>query len=96
MGLVLALRNWLEHMPRTLHTKPYADFLEVLTAARREKGLTQQQVANRLGKPQSYVAKIEGGERRLDVVEFIDICRAMDVDPEHMFGNILQAIEHNE
>ncbi|MDA4631926.1 helix-turn-helix transcriptional regulator, partial [Escherichia coli] len=53
-------------MTKSLHSEPYADFLAVLVAARRAKGFTQQAVADRLQKPQSYVAKIEGGERRLD------------------------------
>jgi transcriptional regulator with XRE-family HTH domain len=44
-------------------------------------GLTQRTLAARLKKPQSFVAKYEGGERRLDVVEFIRIARALDADP---------------
>ena len=42
--------------------------------------LTQQELAARLSKPQSFIAKYEGGERRIDVVEFIAICRAMPAD----------------
>ncbi|MDZ4791849.1 MAG: helix-turn-helix transcriptional regulator [Hyphomicrobiales bacterium] len=41
--------------------------------------MTQEQLAKRLGKPQSFVAKTEGGERRLDVVEFIDLVKAMKI-----------------
>ena len=44
-------------------------------------GLTQHALARCLKKPQSFVAKYEGGERRLDVVEFITVARALDVDP---------------
>jgi len=40
--------------------------------------MTQQQVADALGKPQSFVAKVEGYERRLDVIEFIAICKVVD------------------
>ncbi len=47
----------------------YRHFRRRLVAARRERGLTQAQVAQRLGKPQSYVSKCESGERRVDVVE---------------------------
>jgi transcriptional regulator with XRE-family HTH domain len=39
--------------------------------------LTQAEVAKRLGKPQSYVSKYETGERRLDVVEFLDVAAAV-------------------
>jgi len=53
----------------------------LMVRKRREAALTQTELAKRLGKPQSYVAKYEGGERRLDVVEFLAVCRALDVDP---------------
>ncbi len=39
--------------------------------------MTQSQLAKKLGKPQSFIAKYEGGERRLDVVEFVDIVKAL-------------------
>ena len=45
------------------------------------KALTQQALAKRLRRPQSLVAKYEGGERRLDVVEFVTVARAIGVDP---------------
>jgi transcriptional regulator with XRE-family HTH domain len=49
--------------------------------ARKNAGLTQHDLADRLHKPQSFVAKYEGGERRIDVVEFVTICRAIGSDP---------------
>jgi transcriptional regulator with XRE-family HTH domain len=48
--------------------------------ARTRAGLTQQELADRLSKPNHSLRKYEGGERRLDVVEFIAICRAIPVD----------------
>ena len=51
--------------------------------------MTQHALALRLKKPQSFVAKYEGGERRLDVVEFIRISRAMDVDPLKLMAAFL-------
>ena len=47
----------------------YRDFLERLRSARHDAGLTQQEVAQELAKPQSFVSKCESGERRVDVVE---------------------------
>jgi transcriptional regulator with XRE-family HTH domain len=47
----------------------YRHFLERLKTARKGAGLTQSEVARRLGKPQSFVAKCESGERRVDVIE---------------------------
>ncbi|MGN6159137.1 MAG: helix-turn-helix domain-containing protein, partial [Devosia sp.] len=47
----------------------------------KKAGLTQQDVANQLGRPQSFVAKYEGGERRLDVVEFLQVAAVLGADP---------------
>ena len=56
-------------MNKSVYTKDYKEIIERLKAARVEVGLAQQEVAAQLGKPQSYISKIESGERRLDVVE---------------------------
>ncbi len=53
----------------TIHSPRYRQFLKKLRAARLDAGLTQQQVARALRKPQSFVSKCESGERRVDVVE---------------------------
>ncbi len=63
-----------------------------LVEARRSSGMTQQQVADRLGRPQSYVAKIEGSERRLDVIEFIEFARAIGAEPAILFARLLKAV----
>ena len=52
-----------------------------MVKARKKAGLTQDDLARRLKKPQSFVAKYEGGERRLDVIEFLGITRAIGADP---------------
>jgi transcriptional regulator with XRE-family HTH domain len=54
---------------------------ELLIEARSRAGLTQVAVAERLGRPQSFVSKYEVGERRLDVVEFLEVCAAVGADP---------------
>lgn len=56
-------------MNKSVYTKDYREIIERLKRARIESGLSQQEVASRLNKPQSYISKIESGERRLDVVE---------------------------
>lgn len=66
------------HMPRNPR---YDHFHRALIEARQQNDLTQQEVASRLGKPQSYVSKYESGERRLDVVEFLEVCEALKVKP---------------
>lgn len=49
--------------------------------ARKSVGLTQVGLAERLGRPQSFVSKYERGERKLDVIEFCEVCRALGIDP---------------
>ena len=68
-------------IPKSVHSPELAVFGELMVAARRKAGLTQQKLAKRIGKPQSFVAKYEGGERRIDVIEFIAIVRAIGADP---------------
>ena len=73
-------------MQKSVHSEQYKKVLDWLIAARKDAGLTQQQVADQLGKPQSFVAKYEGGERRLDIVDFVEISRVVGVDPKEAIG----------
>ena len=52
-------------------------------------GLTQQELADRLGRPQSFVAKYEGGERRLDVIEFVEVSQAIGADPVRVLRGLV-------
>lgn len=56
-------------MEKSIHSKEYKVVLQRLKTARIEADLTQVQVAKKLGHHQSYISKIESGERRIDVVE---------------------------
>jgi transcriptional regulator with XRE-family HTH domain len=68
-------------MQKSVHSRQYSVFIEELVKARKSAKLTQQVLADRLGKPQSFVAKYEKGERRLDVIEFLEIAQQIGVDP---------------
>jgi transcriptional regulator with XRE-family HTH domain len=59
----------------------YDRALEQLVLARKTARITQAALADTLGRPQSFVAKYESGERRLDVAEFVGIARALGADP---------------
>ncbi|TIP99912.1 MAG: helix-turn-helix transcriptional regulator [Mesorhizobium sp.] len=65
-------------MPKSLRSPRHQRFLAQLISLRKAKGLTQTQ-AEKLGRPQSFVAKYEGGERRLDVIEFLDVTAVLEV-----------------
>jgi transcriptional regulator with XRE-family HTH domain len=76
-------------MSRTLDDPRYIDLIDALKQHRKDNGLTQEDVAAALGKPQSYVAKIERRERRLDILEFLDLCAALGIES----GIILKKFE---
>lgn len=67
-------------MARGIHDSRYRWVIEQLVEARKKQALTQQAVADKLGKPQQYVSRYETGERRLDIFEFIDVANALDLD----------------
>lgn len=71
-------------MGKSIHSPQHQKLRELLIAARKKAGLTQAEVAERLGRPQSFVAKYEGGERRLDVVELIQVAQALNADPARL------------
>ena len=75
-------------MTKSIFSKQYDLLRELLITARQQNRLTQAQVAAKLNKPQSFVSKYERGERRLDVVEFLEVTRALDVDPSFMIERI--------
>ena len=75
-------------MNKTLRTPAHRKLVQELKKARRDAGLSQQQVADLLGVPQSYVAKIELGERRIDVIEFLKFVEALDASWSDILGQI--------
>ncbi len=76
-------------MLRTLRSPQQQQLQALLVAARTTNQLTQAEVAARLGRPQSFVAKYEGGERRLDLIEFIEVTTALQADPIAMLKTLL-------
>jgi transcriptional regulator with XRE-family HTH domain len=64
-----------------MDNEPYKKLREMLVEVRKIAGLTQEELSQRLRKPQSFVSKYERGERRLDVVEFGEVVRALELDP---------------
>ena len=73
---------------KSVFTTEYRNFLQQLINARKLAGLTQREVATRLGKPQSFVSKYENGERRLDVVEYLKVASAIGFDPYELIRNL--------
>src|SRR4030067_209586 len=69
-------------LSRHVYSDRYQIFLEKLRQARLEAGLTQLEVAQRLGKPQSYISKCESGERRVDFIELLEFARLYRKSPD--------------
>ena len=72
-----------------LHTAAYKRFVGALADARRGAGLSQYELADRLGVDQTYVSKYEGGRQRLDVVEFLRVVQAIGCDYQEVVDKVL-------
>lgn len=77
---------------KSIFTHEYDVFRSCMIAARKEAQLTQDSLAKSLNKPQSFVAKYENGERRLDVIEFLLVSRVIGIDPCEIFRKVEQQI----
>jgi len=75
-------------MAKGLHDERYRRLIERLVARRKELGLTQQAVADRVGMHQQNVSRFETGERRLDAVEFVDVASALGLDAADLLRDV--------
>ncbi len=80
-------------MTRSVFLGAYDTLLMCLVEARNASGKTQVELAGLLKRPQSFVSKFESGDRRLDVIEFLEICRALNADPYPIISSILSSFE---
>jgi ribosome-binding protein aMBF1 (putative translation factor) len=72
--------SWMDGaMDKTLYNKGQVEFRKLLRELREAAGLRQQDVAELIDEPQSFVSKYESGERRLDLLEVREVCRALRV-----------------
>ena len=79
-------------MTKSVFTDAYASLLRELVALRKRERVTQVELSNRLGKPQSFISTIERGVRRLDILEFYAIARALGVDPATTYADLIKAL----
>jgi len=76
-------------MARSTHHDDYQRLIALLKDLRRQSGVTQIELGQRLGNTQTFVSKFERGERRIDVVEFVEICEALGAVPQEAFAKYL-------
>jgi transcriptional regulator with XRE-family HTH domain len=77
-------------MPKSVFSSRYRRFRELLIQARKDAELTQTELADRLKRPQSFVSKYENGERRLDLIEFLDVASILHIDVVAFIRDIQQ------
>jgi transcriptional regulator with XRE-family HTH domain len=83
-------------MRDTLRSPQQKQLRALLRELRRHRQLTQAEVAKRLSKPQSFVAKYERGERRLSAIEFIHVARALGVEPVALLRQVIDIVDRGE
>ncbi|MGD9713206.1 MAG: helix-turn-helix domain-containing protein [Thermomicrobiales bacterium] len=79
-------------MAKSVYTDAQGSLVAILVAARKESGLRQADLAERVGKDQSYISNIERGQRRVDLVEFRALASAMNVDPVVLFKRWIEQV----
>jgi transcriptional regulator with XRE-family HTH domain len=77
---------------KSVHSREQKVFCDLMIEVRKDADLTQDKLAKRLKRSQSFVAKYEGGERRVDVVEFIAIAKAIGADPLEILRTLMRRI----
>jgi transcriptional regulator with XRE-family HTH domain len=75
---------------KSVFTKEYQLLLHLLIGLREQKGLSQRELSKRLKRVQTYVSKYERGERRLDVIEFLEVVKALEGDPHTIIKDLLK------
>jgi len=75
---------------KNLRSAKHRALIAAIVAAREAAGLTQRELAAKLKRSNSFVWKIEAAERRVEVLEFVEIARAVDVDPAELLTRALR------
>ena len=75
-------------MGKTLGTECHKALVNLIVAKREAAGLTQAQLADKLGEYQSFVARLESGQRRIDVIEFLNLANVLGFDPAKSISNL--------
>jgi transcriptional regulator with XRE-family HTH domain len=75
---------------KPLHPEQHERLGRLLAATRRAKKLKQRDVADRIGRQPTFVAKYEAGRRHLDVIEFVTVAKAIGIDPRRILSRLLK------
>jgi len=79
--------------PNPVFTDEYAAIRKLVVDARRTAGVSQRELAARIGKCASHIAMVERGQRRMDTLELFIIAKALGRDPSDLFAELVQRLE---
>ena len=79
-------------MAKSVFSGAHRHLVEVLVQARHDAGLKQSELAERIGKDQTFISVIERSQRRVDVLEFVVLARAMERDPVELFAEVAERL----
>lgn len=82
-------------VPRSTSSPGYQEVTDLVIRLRQEAGLSQRELAAKLGRELSYISRIKQGQRRLDLVEFAWHCKACGVDPEQVGVELLKKLSRH-
>lgn len=85
----------MSNLRKSIHAPEHERLRQIFIQRRQELGLTQRQLAERLGVIYSLISKIETGDRRLDVLEFIEYCQILELNPNQIIDDIISANSTN-
>lgn len=81
-------------MPKSIHRAEYRRIIDTLRDRREALGLTQSALARSLRRSQQWVSLLERGDRRLDVVEYVELCAALSLNPHDMLDSLMSRLKH--
>ena len=79
-------------MSKTIFTGNHKKLIDVLIEARKKAGLKQSELAERLGKDQTFISLVERYQRRIDVVEFYEYSLALGEKPDRLFSTFIELV----
>lgn len=82
-------------MPKSVFSDAHNTVVRLLVRTRIAAGLRQAELAARIGKGQSFISRIEQGQRRVDVLEFYALIRAMGLEPADAYADLARQLPHD-
>lgn len=82
-------------MPTSAFTDAHQTLIRLLVDERKRAGILQADLGRGVGKDQSFISNIERGQRRVDVLEFYALARAMDHDPVELYAKLVEQLPRN-